>query len=168
MSSSAARLGTILRHLIELLDGDLEALYAREVPGFRPRYTPIVRSLLDTEPRTIREIAEAADITHSAASQTVAKMAKDGLLLSEVGRDAREKQVRLSPKLRRQLPRIEAVWAAATEATKALERELAGPLGAAAEDAIRRLSQRPFADRLKDVLDRQEASSAHARQSRKA
>lgn len=154
-SSSAARLGTILRHLIDLLDGDLEQLYAREVPGFRPRYTPIVRALLESEPRTIREIAETADITHSAASQTVAKMAQDGWLLSEVGRDAREKQVRLSPRLRQTLPDVQAIWKAATAATTALEGELPAPLGAVAEDAVRALSERPFAERLQDAFANQ-------------
>ncbi len=50
-------LGTLLRHLLELLDGDVEQAYAELGLDYRPRFTPVVRALLESEPRSIRDIA---------------------------------------------------------------------------------------------------------------
>ena len=73
MAAGSPGLGTQLRHLLELLDGDLERLYNEDIPGFRPRYAPVVRVLREREGRTIKEIASEAGISHSAVSQTVAQ-----------------------------------------------------------------------------------------------
>src|SRR5262249_36433404 len=65
-------LGTRLRHLLELLEGDVAQVYADlGLAGFRSRYTPIVRILATAGPSAIRDLALAIGVTHSAASQTV-------------------------------------------------------------------------------------------------
>ncbi len=75
-------LGTQLRHLIELLDDGVSA--ANDYPdiGFRPRYTPIMRALADGRSLTIGQLAEAARISQPAATQTVAVMLADGLVVA--------------------------------------------------------------------------------------
>ena len=71
-------LGTALRHLLALLDDDLETLYRADGLGYRPRYTPIVRALIAEDGLSIRAIAALAGITHSAVSQTITQMKRDG------------------------------------------------------------------------------------------
>src|SRR5690348_5551166 len=92
-----ATLGTLLRHLIELLDGAVEQAYAGLALDYRPRYTPVVRALLELGPASLRAISLRAGITHSAVSQTVAQMKKHGLVRYRPGRDARERIVALTP-----------------------------------------------------------------------
>ena len=45
ISKQADGLGTQLRRLLELLDGDVEAVYKEHVPGYVPRYAPIMKAL---------------------------------------------------------------------------------------------------------------------------
>src|ERR671910_409399 len=91
-------LGTLLRHLVELLDGAVEQAYLRAELAYRPRYTPVMRALLALGPASIRRISLQARTTHSATSQTIAQMAKDGLVQSRPGEDARERIIALTPR----------------------------------------------------------------------
>ena len=75
-----------MRHVLELLDGDVARVYADlGVPDYRPRYSPVVRALVALGPLSIRDLAGAVGVTHSAASQTAAQMARHGLLTLETG-----------------------------------------------------------------------------------
>src|SRR4051812_46693935 len=88
-------LGTRLRHLLDLLDADVAAVYADlGLEWFRPRYAPVVRELAASGPSSIRDLARATGVTHSAASQTVAQMVKEGLVVLEPGADARSRIAR--------------------------------------------------------------------------
>lgn len=80
MMSATRTLGTALRHLIDLLDGDVEAVYMEDGLDFRPRYSPLIKGLAEHQPLSIRELASAAGITHSAASQSAAMMKRGGLV----------------------------------------------------------------------------------------
>src|SRR6188768_4490415 len=101
-------LGTLLRHLLELLDGDLERIYRDLGLPYRPRFTPVVRALMEREPRSIREIADHSGLTHSAVSQTVAEMKRAGLVsLVKDRADARARLARLTPHGRALLPRLQ-------------------------------------------------------------
>ncbi|MCY7306720.1 MAG: hypothetical protein LH632_11335 [Rhodoferax sp.] len=51
-------LGTQLRHLIELLDGDVAQAYADAGLDYRPRYTPVMRVLQQHGSAPIGRIAE--------------------------------------------------------------------------------------------------------------
>lgn len=83
-------LGTLLRHLIDLLDGDVAAAYAAAgLADYRPRFTPVVRALDAQDPSSIGAIAQYAGISHSAASQTVGEMTRRGLVERCKGRDGR-------------------------------------------------------------------------------
>ena len=68
----ARALGTELRALFEQMDADVgRALGDLGLTGYRPRFSPVVRVLAEG-PASVRELAAATGVTHSAASQTVA------------------------------------------------------------------------------------------------
>jgi MarR family transcriptional regulator, organic hydroperoxide resistance regulator len=146
-------LGTQLRHLIELLDGAVEAAYVEaDLPDYRPRYTPVMRVLSTRRQVTIGEIAELAGITQPAATQTVALMQKKGLLLVEPGlQDARQRIVSLSDKGQALLPRIQACWRATKMAADSLDAELDMPLSQCLAQAIDVLARRPFGERIRSA-----------------
>ncbi|MCP2168645.1 MarR family winged helix-turn-helix transcriptional regulator [Goodfellowiella coeruleoviolacea] len=145
-------LGTRLRHLLELLDGDLSAVYEDLGLGwFRPRFTSTVRVLAAAGPSSISEIAAATGVTHSAASQTVAQMRKAGLVTLEPGPDARQRIVRLTPAAERLVPVLNAEWAATTAAIEALEAELSAPLSRIVAEALAALHRRPMRQRIADA-----------------
>lgn len=144
--------GTQLRHLIELLDGAVSAAYDKAGLDYRPRYTPVMRSLMAHEPATIGAIAEAAGITQPAATQTIALMIKDGLISSESGaRDGRQKMIRLTPQGRALIPQLEQCWKATAKAAAALEAELPYSLNAVLASAIAALEAKSFGQRIDDA-----------------
>ncbi|ASO20832.1 DNA-binding MarR family transcriptional regulator [Actinoalloteichus hoggarensis] len=145
-------LGTRLRHLLDLVEGDVTEVYADlGLAGFRPRYTPIVWAVASSERSSIRDLAAAVGVTHSAASQTVAQMAEDGLVVLTPGTDARTRIVELTPKARRLLPLLRAEWQATTEAARVLDAELSTPLSAVLDEAIDAVERRSMRRRIADV-----------------
>src|SRR5678816_3661983 len=94
-------LGTRLSLLLDHVDSALASVYEDlGLPGFRPRYTPVVRVIAARGGCSIRDIADATGVTHSAASQTVAKMTRDGLVTTGPGRDGRTRLVTLTRRAR--------------------------------------------------------------------
>jgi DNA-binding MarR family transcriptional regulator len=145
----AELLGTQLRHLLESLDGAVADVYQDlGMPGFRPRYTPILRVLATGGPQSIRDLAKATSVTHSAASQTVAQLAREGYVELEPGRDARQRIVHLTPAARSVLPKLEAEWAATTAAASELEDELPFSLSELLAATTAALARRPFRERI--------------------
>jgi DNA-binding MarR family transcriptional regulator len=142
-------LGTLLRHLIEQLDGGVEQRYLSAGLAYKPRYTPIVRALLKLQKGSLREISQQARITHSAVSQTVAQMRKSGLVESVEGGDAREHVVRLSAKAKRMVPALQSIWSATNAAADRLDAELPFPLSSLLSDAIEVLEKRSFEERIR-------------------
>src|SRR5215470_10427030 len=115
-------LGTRLGLLLELIDSAVAEVYADlGLDGFRPRFTPVVRVVAAAERCSIRDIAGATGVTHSAASQTVARMVAAGLVTTGPGEDARTRIVTLTDKARELLPTIEAEYAATTAAAIEME-----------------------------------------------
>lgn len=149
----SATLGTLLRHLIELLDGAVEQAYRDAGLNYRPRYTPIVRVLLEHGPRSIRAIAGHAGITHSAASQTVAHMVKNGLVDMTTGDDAREHLVSLSPGALAIVPAVRRRWQATEAAARDLEAELGTPLAEVLRSAVEALDRKSFGARIRSHLE---------------
>lgn len=145
-------LGTQLRHLIELLDGAVQQAYVDAGLDYRPRYTPVMRVLAQQKSATIGELAELAGITQPAATQTVALMKKEGLLLVAAGgKDARQRVVRLSPQGEALLPRLQACWLATRQAADSLDADLDFPLSDCLAQAIAVLGQRSFGERIRDA-----------------
>jgi MarR family transcriptional regulator, organic hydroperoxide resistance regulator len=142
-------LGTQLRHLIELLDGAVEAAYVSAGVETRPRYAPVFRALAEREPSTVGDIATAAGITQPAATQTIALMIKDGLVSTRVAPDdARQRLVRLTKKGRELFPKMQACWAATTLAAEGLDRDAPFSLSEALAGATAALQAEPFEQRI--------------------
>ncbi|MFF1417884.1 MarR family transcriptional regulator [Streptomyces sp. NPDC058280] len=145
-------LGTRLRHLLDRLDADVAAGYTDlGLDGFRPRYTPVVRALAAAPgPCSIRDLALATGVTHSAASQTVARMAKAGLVALTAGEDARHRMVRLTPGAEELLPALDAEWTATAAAATAFEAELPYSLSRLIGEALEALDRRSMRQRIAD------------------
>ncbi len=139
-------MGARLRHLIELLDGDVAVIEEElGLTGFRPRYAPFLRTLATLGPSSIRDLAAAVEVTHSAASQTIAQMDRQGLVTLSPGTDGRQRIVDLTDRARELLPKLEQSWQAAEAAARDLDAELPYPLSEvviAATEALRRKPQR--------------------------
>jgi len=148
-------LGTQLRHLIELLDTAVENSYAEAGLAYRPRYTPLMRALRDTDGLSVGQLAEAAGITQPAATQTVTLMQKEGLVVATAAKDdARKRLIHLSPAGRAMLPALEQCWAATNAASAGLEAELPYPLSELIEAAIAALEQQPMEARIQHARQR--------------
>jgi len=145
-------LGTRLRHVSELLDGDVASLYGDlGLADYRPRFSPLVRALVILGPSPIRDIARAIGVTHSAASQTVAQMTRADLIRLEPGDDARQRIVHLTDRARSLLPVIDAEWAATSAAAAGLDAELPVPLGEMLAAVLRAIERRPMRERIADA-----------------
>ncbi len=138
-----------MRHLLELLDGDVAAVYKEEGLHYRPRFTPIMRALAAGDSMAIRDLAAGARISHSAASQTVARMKNAGLVEQAGAKDARERAVRLTRRGKALLPSLEVRWRATNAAAAELDRELSERLTRCVDDAIAALEARPFKQRIR-------------------
>jgi DNA-binding MarR family transcriptional regulator len=148
---SLVGLGTLLRHLLEEMDGDIATVLSDlGAPGYRPRFSPIVRALVALGPVPIRDLAAAIGVTHSAASQTVAQMCNRGFVAIGPGSDARQRVVHLTAKARELLPQIEAEWAATDSARAEMDAELPVPLAEMASALAAALARRPFRQRIID------------------
>jgi DNA-binding MarR family transcriptional regulator len=145
-------IGTRLRHVLELLDGDVAKVYVDlGLPEYRPRFSPIVRTIVADGPLSIRDLATAVGVTHSAASQTVAQLAKAGFVTLEPGpTDGRQRIVQLTAKCRELLPTIEAEWQATTAAMAELDAELSAPLGQILDEVVAAVERRTFQQRIAD------------------
>lgn len=148
MAREPQTFGTLLRHLLDLVDSGVETAYRNLGVDYRPRYTPVVRALGRLGPTSIRALALEAGITHSAASQTVAHMARHGLLRLEPGKDGRERIVSPSKKLDLMRPMLERQWRANNAAAAEIDAELSTPLSKLLAEAIAVLEARPLSARL--------------------
>lgn len=151
MNTGTATLGTLIRHLVELLDNDVQTAYVAAGLAWRPRYTPVLRALMDKGEASIRAMSLLIGISHSAVSQTVSQMAQDGLVELRTGRDGRERIVALTKKAQDMIPALRRQWAATNAAANALDAELSAPLSTIAAEAIDALTQRPFATRIQQA-----------------
>lgn len=154
MTHSLRTHGVLLRRLVEHLDGAVEQLYVDAGLDYRPRYTPIVRALLNEGPATIRALSGRTGVTHSAVSQTVAQMAARGWVALESGADARERIVALTPFAHQRLPTLKRCWAATDAASDSLDRDLGQPLAEVLLRALESLDRHPLSARLAEAADR--------------
>ncbi len=136
------------------MDDDIASLYAeRGVEGVRPRFTmPLIR-LGRRGPMTIRELAAAFDVTHSAMSQTVSALRREGLVRTSPGADARTREVVLTARARKLLPFLEAEWRATERAVAELDQEIPYALSQVVADLAAALERRAFRDRIAEHLD---------------
>jgi DNA-binding MarR family transcriptional regulator len=148
-TDSLVGLGTLLRHVLDEMDDDIATVLADlGTPGYRPRFSAIVRALVALGPVPIGELARAIAVTHSAASQTVAQMASRGFVELRPGEDARQRVVHLTDRARALLPKIEAEWAATASAAAEMDAELPFPLAELVPAIAAALARRPLRQRI--------------------
>lgn len=146
-----------LKHALDAMDDDIARLYAeRDISGVRPRFSMSLIRLHHLGPMTIRTLAAEVEVTHSAMSQTVAAMRRDGLVASSPGPDARTRLVTLTDEGRRLVPFLEAEWRATEAAVAELDRELPYALTRVVDDLHAALAERSFHDRILDHLEEPE------------
>lgn len=147
------RLGTLLRNLIDRLDADVEQRYLDDGLDYRPRFTPVVRALDALGPASIAVLARHQGMRHSAMSQTVAQMARLGLVRQVAGKDGRERIVTPTRKLSVLLPRIRRHWQATNAAAADLDACVPHSLAATVQAALDALDERSFSDRARHYFD---------------
>lgn len=142
-----------LHELLAAMDAEIEQVYTEHgIQGVRPRFAyPLIR-LAHTGPLTIRELAESLNRSHSAISQTVAAMRKEGLVSSEPGPDARTRRIALTEYGRSLVPFLEAEWRATHATVAELDRETPYAMTAVVADVRRALARRPMRRRVLDHL----------------
>jgi DNA-binding MarR family transcriptional regulator len=146
-------LGTQLRHVLDLMDADVAGVLADlGLPDYRPRFSPIVRALVGLGPLSIRDLARAVSVTHSAASQTVAEMSKRGFVTLVPGDDARQRVIHLTERATRALPLIRAEWEATQAAAEQLDSELPFPLRELVPAIASALERKPFRQRIAESV----------------
>lgn len=136
------------------MEAEIEEVYtARGLHGVRPRYAyPLIR-LAHTGPLTIRELAESLGHTHSAVSQTLAGMRREGLVSSEPGEDARTRRITLTEHGRSLVPFLEAEWRATESAVAELDDEVMPTALSVAVTAMETaLHRRSLTDRISDRM----------------
>jgi DNA-binding MarR family transcriptional regulator len=144
--------GTRLRHVLDVLDGDVAQVHSGlGLTHYRPRFSPVVHALVAFGPSSIRDLARAIGVAHSAASQTVAQMSMCGLVALEPGADARQRIVRLTERTRSLLPVIDTEWAVTGAAVAELDAELPVPLGEMVKAVLRAVQRRPMHQRIGDA-----------------
>ncbi|MFC9256261.1 MarR family transcriptional regulator [Amycolatopsis thailandensis] len=145
-------MGTLLRHVLETTEADVAAFFDDIGLGdYRPRFTPFVRAIVAHGPLAIRDLAAEVGVTHSAASQTIAQMARQDLVSLRPGRDARQRIVSLTEKTLGLMPTLEAEWAATTAAAEQLEAELPYPLREVLVAAVEALERKSLRDRIAET-----------------
>jgi DNA-binding MarR family transcriptional regulator len=151
-----ATLGTLLRNLVERLDGAVDDMYAVNGLAFRPRYAPVLKYLLIKGPSSIAAIAQNAGTSHSAISQTVAQMKRDQLVSMIPGQDSRERIVSLTQAASDMAPALQKLWVAVDAAAAQLDKDLSAPLSAILVEALTALDQQDFANRISAARDHSE------------
>jgi DNA-binding MarR family transcriptional regulator len=140
--------------LLDAMDADIARLYTeRGITGVRPRFVaPLIR-LGRHGGMTIRQLAESLEVTHSAMSQTVAALQRDGLVTTAAGADARTREVVLTDRGRDLLPFLEAEWRATEQVVAELDAEIPYALSQVVRDLQAALARRSFHDRIADRID---------------
>lgn len=154
---------TALRELLIALEADVGEHYVEHGAGaVRPRFTAAMLVLSALGSMTVRELAQQVGVTHSAMSQTVAHLRREGMVSSTAGVDARTQVVILSGRGRELVPFLDRAQHAGADAWKDLETELDYPIERVVADLRAALARRSFLQRLRHHWQGAEAEGASA------
>lgn len=149
MKSNYSNLGSRLRHLIELLDGDVAISYAEAgLSRYKPRYTPVFRALMTNQAMTIKQLTMLTKVSQPAITQTINEMEKHNLITRMVGDDARERKIILSKEGLAMVPALEMQWQLTQVAAASLDEELEYALLSTVDSAITALKKVSFKQRM--------------------
>lgn len=145
-----------LRRLLDDMDDALARVSARARPGgLRPRFAAPMLHLDRHGPSTVTALAQHIEVTHSAMSQTVAAMARAGLVELTMGSDARTRVAALTDEARAVLPFVRAEWRATEATVRALDAEVPYPLLRVVADLRAALEKTSFEERLVSRLGKE-------------
>lgn len=150
MSKPDPGLGELLRRLVELTDGSTDGWYKEQGFSYRPRYTPIMRALIDG-PVCVSDIQGRLSVTQGAVSQTIKLMLEDHLIDKRPGKDARQSIVNLSAHGKSALKELEPHWDATFAAIDLMESEIQLPLVNCLKRAVEALERKSYADRISEA-----------------
>lgn len=145
-------LGTRLRHLIASLDGDVQRMYQELGFPFRPRFYPIVQSLLKGGDSSVTALAAETGVSQPAATQTIHEMTKLGLVILSTAEDRRARRVTLTAEGQRMAESLAPLWDAVSSAAADLDGELPQPLSGTIDAALEALRRRPFHERIRERM----------------
>jgi DNA-binding MarR family transcriptional regulator len=141
-----------MRDIFDRMDAGISEVYAElGIVGVRPRFSMAI-IFLEGGPLSIRELAREVNVTHSAMSQTVSAMRKDGLIRSAPGTDARSRMIELTPAGRELIEPLRTEWNATEAVLAELDAEVPYALGQLIADLRGALDQRSFTERLRARL----------------
>ncbi len=124
-----AAFGTRLRRLSERLDRQVQALYREHDSAFQPRWFAVVVALREHAVLSVGELAALLGITHAAISQLRGELIKAGLVRAKSDpADRRRQLLELSPAGKRNVAKLQPLWAAVAAATDTLCAEIAPDL----------------------------------------
>jgi DNA-binding MarR family transcriptional regulator len=147
-----------VRDIFDRMDAGITEVYAElGIVGVRPRFSMAIM-FLEGGPLSIRELSREVSVTHSAMSQTVSAMRRDGLIRSAPGTDARSRMVELTPAGRALVEPLRAEWFATEAVLADLDAEVPYPLGQLIGDLREALDRRSFTERLRARLELGEPS----------
>ena len=142
-----------MRDIFDRMDAGIAEVYAElGIIGVRPRFSMAIM-FLEGGPLSIRELSREVNVTHSAMSQTVSAMRKDGLIRSAPGTDARSRMVELTPEGRALIEPLRTEWFATEAVLAELDAEVPYALGQLIADLRAALDRRTFTERLREKLD---------------
>jgi DNA-binding MarR family transcriptional regulator len=147
-----------MREIFDRVDAGITEVYAElGILGVRPRFSMAIM-FLDGGPLSIRELSREVNVTHSAMSQTVSAMRRDGLIRSAPGTDARNRMVELTPAGRALIEPLRAEWFATEAVLAELDAEVPYQLAQLIVDLREALDRRSFTERLRARLELGERS----------
>jgi DNA-binding MarR family transcriptional regulator len=142
-----------MRDIFDRMEAAITEVYAElDIVGVRPRFSMAIM-FLEGGPLSIRELAREVNVTHSAMSQTVTAMRKDGLIRSAPGTDARNRMIELTPAGRELIEPLRREWYATEAVLAELDAEVPYELGQLIADLRDALDRRSFTERLRVKLD---------------
>jgi DNA-binding MarR family transcriptional regulator len=145
-----------LRRLLDDMDDSIARVYARAGRGrVRPRFAAPLLHLDRHGPSTVTALAQHMEVTHSAMSQTVAAMARAGLVELTMGSDARTRVAALTDEARAMLPFVRAAWRATEATVRELDAEVPYPLLRVVADLRVALEKTSFEERLVSRLGKE-------------
>jgi len=116
-------IGTRFRRLLEHMTSDADRLYEEAELNFKVSYFYPLYALNIRGPMPIADIAKLAGFSHSAVSQTVKKLATEGLLETKRAEDGRQKTVSLTPIGEKLIHDLQPYWHALEKSVKDVAKE---------------------------------------------
>ena len=141
--------------LLHALDQEIEKLYTSRGKSVRSRSVGPLISLSRFGPMSVKDLAIDREVSHSAMSQTVTALTREGLVRVDPGEDARTRIVSLTPAGEEIAPLVRAEWRSTESVLRALDDETAQPIMRAVKAINAALAERPFDERLEEALEQQ-------------